>query len=76
MYREQNQYNPSKVASGNLIKLFENMPWCEESQRWDEEADLRDVLRYARGSKRLVIPEGWKPVLPKTIPPTELVVLD
>ena len=58
--------HPWKVPGGCLITLFDNMPWCDESNRWDEEADLRNVIRYARGSKRLSIPEGWKAVLPKT----------
>ena len=62
--------HPWKVPGGCLITLFDNMPWCDESNRWDEEADLRNVIRYARGSKRLSIPEGWKAVLPKTIPPS------
>lgn len=45
------------------------MEWCQESEKWDEEADLRDVIRYARGSTKLRIPDGWRDVLPTTIPP-------
>lgn len=45
------------------------MEWGPESTSWDEEADLRDVIRYARGSSKLRIPDGWREVLPSTIPP-------
>lgn len=56
-------------ACGSLIELFSKMEWDDQCRSWDEEADLRDVIRYARGSRRLQIPLGWKDVLPKTIPP-------
>lgn len=56
-------------ACGSLIELFNNMDWDDQCRSWDEEADLRDVIRYARGSRHLQIPLGWKDVLPKTIPP-------
>ena len=53
----------------SLNMLFKNMEWGPESISWDEEADLRDVIRYARGSSKLRIPDGWREVLPTTIPP-------
>ena len=56
-------------ACGSLIELFNEMEWDDQCRSWDEEADLRDVIRYARGSRHLQIPPGWKDVLPKTIPP-------
>lgn len=45
------------------------MKWDDDSEQWDEEADLRDAIRYARGSKLLKIPPGWRDVLPTSIPP-------
>ena len=59
-----------QVQTGEcLISMFQKMPWCGESIAWDEEADLRDAIVYIRGSKGLSIPEAWREVLPKTIPP-------
>ena len=58
-----------KAPTGSLIELFGAMKWDGDSEQWDEEADLRDAIRYARGSKLLKIPPGWRDVLPTTIPP-------
>jgi hypothetical protein len=55
----------------SLITLFTNMEWCNESIAWDEEGDLRDAIRYARGSKKLSIPPEWRDALPTTIPPLQ-----
>lgn len=53
-----------QVLPGNLPSLFACMPWDDESVAWCEEADLRDALRYVRGSKLLKIPLEWRVVLP------------
>ena len=55
----------------SLITLFTNMEWCNESIAWDEEGDLRDAIRYARGSKKFRIPPEWRDALPTTIPPLQ-----
>lgn len=54
----------SKVPSTSKLALFREMTWCAESSAWDEEADLRDAVRYARGSRLLQIPNGFRDVLP------------
>ena len=43
------------------------MEYNEEGRAWEQEADLRDVIQYTRGSKKLVIPEVSSPLLPSTI---------
>ena len=40
------------------------MSWCDECRAWDREADLWEVVKYARGSKLLKIPPSWRDVLP------------
>ena len=57
---------PQEVA-GPLPELFENMAWDTGSISWDEEADLKRVIRYVRGSKLLKIPESWRSVIPTSI---------
>ena len=47
-----------------LTELYEKYEWGD---LWSE-GHLIDVVRYLRGSKRLTIPEEWRPLLP-----TELV---
>lgn len=49
-----------------LIEMFREATFDD---LWCECSDIRDVLVYARGSKRLRIPEGWREVL---VLPTEL----
>lgn len=44
-----------------LIEMFREATFDD---LWCECSDIRDVLVYARGSKRLRIPEGWREVLP------------
>ena len=44
-----------------LIEMFREATFDD---LWCECGDIRDVLVYARGSKRLRIPEGWREVLP------------
>lgn len=55
-----------QVSPEPLQILFANMTWAESAD-WDMEADLRRVVRYARGSKRLSIPGGWREFLPKEL---------
>ncbi|CAL1159193.1 unnamed protein product [Cladocopium goreaui] len=70
--RDAAQRPPRIVTSfDSLITLFTNMEWCNESIAWDEEGDLRDAIRYARGSKKLSIPPEWRDALPTTIPPLQ-----
>ena len=40
------------------------MDWSVECREWNEEADLTDVIRYARGSRLLRIPPSFRDVLP------------
>ena len=54
-----------QVAPEPLEILFGKLGWCEESRLWDAEADLWRVVQYARGSKKLSIPSGWRDLLPK-----------
>jgi hypothetical protein len=59
---------PWQVESeSTALELFATMAFCDEGQAWDQEADLRRVIRYARGSKRLHIPSEWRPLLPTEI---------
>lgn len=53
--------------SGSLPELFAQMEWDEGSSEWDQEADLRRVVKYVRGSKHLKLPEEWRNVLPVSI---------
>lgn len=56
-----------QVSSDSIFNLFEKMKWDQQSIAWEQEADLRKVLQYARGSKLLRVPEGWKEIIPKEI---------
>ncbi|CAE7198229.1 unnamed protein product, partial [Symbiodinium sp. KB8] len=50
------------VSEKPLIDL-----WNETQFEWDDlwhDCDLMDVIRYARGSKKLRIPKAWRPHLP------------
>ena len=58
---------PLQVSEGTVRDLFAAMEYNEEGRAWEQEADLRDVIEYTRGSKKLVIPEGWRQLLPSTI---------
>lgn len=51
-----------KVAEDkSLVELFSELTYDD---LWDDCSDLRDVLVYCRGSKRLRIPSEWRGVLP------------
>ena len=56
-----------QVSQATVRDLFAAMEYNEEGRAWEQEADLRDVIQYTRGSQKLVIPEGWRPLLPSTI---------
>jgi len=43
-------------------------PWGD---LW-EESGILEVLRYVRGSKRLRMPQPWKEIFPKTLPPMDV----
>ena len=49
----------------DLIQLYMDYPWGD---LW-EESKILEVLRYVRGSKRLRMPQPWKDIFPKTLPP-------
>jgi hypothetical protein len=40
--------------------MYANLPWDD---CW-EDAEVRSVIRYIRGSKLLAIPADWRPLLP------------
>lgn len=56
-----------QVSSDSIFNLFDKMKWDQQSIAWEQEADLRKVLQYARGSKLLRLPEGWREIIPKEI---------
>ena len=56
-----------QVSSSPLQEQFAAMVYDEEGRAWERESDLRFVIRYARGSKKLQIPEGWRDLLPTAI---------
>lgn len=56
-----------QVPSGSTTSLFSQLPWDVESVSWEEEADLRDVIEYVRGSKLLRLPDEWRAVFPSAI---------
>lgn len=58
---------PLEVSSTSLPELFAGMEWDAGSEQWEEEADLRKAIRYARGSKLLKIPPEWRAVIPTSI---------
>ena len=43
-----------------LQQLFQDLPYDD---LWAD-AGLSNCVRYVRGSKNLVIPDSWRPVLP------------
>ena len=47
--------------------LFAAMSFDAEGRVWEQETDLRHALAYARGSKRLAIPDEWRHLIPKSI---------
>ncbi|CAL1136134.1 unnamed protein product, partial [Cladocopium goreaui] len=51
--RKQKVHLPIEVSSDSIFNLFEKMKWDQQSIAWEQEADLRKVLQYARGSKLL-----------------------
>ena len=55
---------PCQEDPSNVLDMFAAMQFGDEDRAWDAEADLRRVVRYVRGSKRLVIPQTWRPVIP------------
>ena len=40
--------------------------WAETTfdDMWDDHSDLLCVIRYLRGSKKLKLPEEWRPLIP------------
>lgn len=57
-------HRPCQEDPLNVLDMFAAMQFGDEDRAWDAEADLRRVVRYVRGSKRLVIPQTWRPVIP------------
>ena len=55
---------PLQVSSASLQDQFANLVYDAEGIAWEQESDLRKVIRYIRGSKKLKIPEGWRHLLP------------
>eukprot|EP00435_Cladocopium_sp_Y103_P048266 s607_g14.t1 len=41
-------------SESTALELFAAMAFCDEGRAWDQEADLRRVIRYARGSSVLI----------------------
>ena len=43
--------------------------WAETTfdDMWDDHSDLLQVIRYLRDSKRLKLPEAWRPLLPTSL---------
>ena len=61
-------YEPCQVdQSSTALDLFTALEFCDEGRAWDAEADLRRVICYTRGSKKLVIPPEWRPLVPTEI---------
>ena len=56
-----------QVSSEPLQEQFAAMSYDDEGKAWEQEADLRDVIQYVRGAKKLIIPDGWRPLLPTEI---------
>ena len=66
-------YDQLLASSKGMPELPEVMPSLEEifssldfDDNWDE-AFLVDVCRYLRGGKNLLIPESFRPLLPKDL---------
>ena len=57
-----------QVSGDSFLHLFAEMDFSEECRKWDMEADLCDVLRYVRGSRKLSIPQEWRNVIPTSLP--------
>ena len=56
-----------QVSAAPLQQQFAAMSFDDEGKAWEQEADLRDVIQYVRGAKKLIIPDGWRPLLPTEI---------
>ena len=48
----------------DLRKMYADYPW---NDTWDD-AQMRIVIFYLRGSKTLSVPDSWRAVLPKYVP--------
>ena len=44
----------------SLMDMYARLPWGDG---WDD-ASLKNVIRYLRGSRLLSIPDEWRPLLP------------
>lgn len=53
-----------QVPQQTVLELFKQAAFDD---LWDDSSDIRDVLVYARGSKRLCIPSGWRDALPSEL---------
>ncbi|CAK9088197.1 unnamed protein product [Durusdinium trenchii] len=58
---------PVEVVEGSLVELFNRLPWDEEGAAWELEADLKELIIYVRGSKKLRIPSEWRCAIPTAI---------
>ena len=73
IYTYLNEKNNLRLASSRLCQVSDApllQQWRDvefSGEVWDPCSDLRDVLCYVRGAKRLRIPEEWRSVLPKEI---------
>lgn len=55
---------PKADQETDIMTLYSNYPWGD---LWAE-AELLEVLKYLRGSKRLRMPESWRGTFPTTLP--------
>lgn len=58
-------------ATGEVIDLFEKLPWKEDAQSWPE-ANLRDAMFYLRRSKLLALPFQYKCLIPRNLEEAQL----
>ncbi|CAL1126778.1 unnamed protein product [Cladocopium goreaui] len=55
-FRSDARGRPFAVSSEPLQEQFAAMSYDDEGKAWEQEADLRDVIQYVRGAKKLIIP--------------------
>lgn len=55
-------------TTGDLPSAFETMQmeWVSDMDMW-QFVDFKEIYSYLRGSKRLQIPDMWRPLIPKIL---------